>query len=62
MALIHEELHRGGEFETLNFSPYIKELVDTLFHTYCLGDTEITLSMDLEENALLLWILLSHKE
>jgi len=50
MALIHEELYKGGGFETLNFSPYIKELVENLFHTYRLGDIDISLNMDLEEN------------
>jgi PAS domain S-box-containing protein len=50
MALIHEELYKGGGFETLNFSPYIRELAENLFKTYSLGDTEIALSMDLEEN------------
>ena len=50
MALIHEELYKGGGFETLNFSPYIEELADTLFHTYRLGNTDISLNMDLEEN------------
>ncbi|HIH75054.1 MAG TPA: PAS domain S-box protein [Methanosarcina sp.] len=50
MALIHEELYRGGGFETLNFSPYIQELTKTLFETYSLGDTKIALRMDLEEN------------
>ncbi|HWQ48921.1 MAG TPA: histidine kinase dimerization/phosphoacceptor domain -containing protein [Methanosarcina sp.] len=50
MALIHEELYKGGGLETLNFSPYIEELANTLFHTYRLGNTDISLSMDLEEN------------
>jgi PAS domain S-box-containing protein len=50
MALIHEELYKGGGFETLNFSPYIKELVENLFNTYRLGDIDISLNMDLEEN------------
>ncbi|MGB9940762.1 PocR ligand-binding domain-containing protein [Methanosarcina sp.] len=52
MALIHEELYKGGEFETLNFSPYIEELTDTLFQTYRLGNTDISLNMDLEDNLL----------
>ena len=52
MALIHEELYKGGGFETLNFSPYIQELADTLFQTYRLGNTDISLNMDLEENLL----------
>jgi PAS domain S-box-containing protein len=50
MALIHEELYKGEEFETLNFSLYIQELAENLFETYSLGDTKISLSMDLEEN------------
>jgi len=52
MALIHEELYRGGGFETLNFSPYIQELAKNLFETYRLGSTDVSLSMDLEENLL----------
>jgi two-component sensor histidine kinase len=50
MALIHEELYKGGGFETLNFSPYIEELAENLFMTYRLGNTGITLNLDLEEN------------
>jgi PAS domain S-box-containing protein len=51
MALIHEELYKGGGFETLNFSPYIKKLVESLFHTYNIGNTDIGLNMDLVEDA-----------
>ena len=51
MALIHEELYRGGGFETLNFSSYIQELAENLFQTYRLGDTDISLKLDLAENA-----------
>ena len=50
MALIHEELYKGGGFDTLNFSPYIEELAENLFLTYRLGNTDISLNMDLEEN------------
>ena len=51
MALIHEELYKEVEgFETLNFSPYIEELAENLFQTYRLGNTDISLNMDLEEN------------
>jgi two-component sensor histidine kinase len=48
MALIHEELYRGGGFETLNFSAYIEELADNLLSTYRLGNTDISLNRDLE--------------
>jgi two-component sensor histidine kinase len=51
MALIHEELYRGRGFETLNFSPYIKELADNLSLTYRLGNADISLKLDLVENA-----------
>ena len=50
MALIHEELHKGGEIDTLNFSSYIKELADNLFLTYGLGNEGISLNMDIEED------------
>jgi PAS domain S-box-containing protein len=50
MALIHEELYKGGEFETLNFSSYIEELAESLLQTYRLGNTCINLNTDLEKN------------
>ena len=50
MALIHEELHKGGEFDTLNFSQYIKDLVDSLFLNYRLGNEGICLDMDVEDD------------
>jgi PAS domain S-box-containing protein len=51
MALIHEELYKGGGFETLNFSPYIEKLVESLFQTYNIGNIDISLNMDLVEDA-----------
>ena len=50
MALIHEELHKGGDINTLNFSSYIEELAENLFLTYKLGNDDIKLNTDLEEN------------
>jgi len=50
MALIHEELYKGGELDTLNFSSYIEELAENLFRTYRLGNTDINLKTDLEKN------------
>jgi len=52
MALIHEELYKGEGFETLNFSPYIQELIENLLLTYRLGNVDIGLNLDLEENVL----------
>jgi PAS domain S-box-containing protein len=53
MALIHEELHRGERFDKLNFSEYIKKLADNLVLTYRLGNTDISLNKDLEEDLFL---------
>jgi two-component sensor histidine kinase len=50
MALIHEELHKGGEIDTLNFSHYIEELADNLLLTYRVGDEGISLNTDIEED------------
>jgi PAS domain S-box-containing protein len=51
MALIHEELYKGGRTDTLDFSTYIRELAENLFRTYCLKSKNIQLNTDLEENA-----------
>jgi PAS domain S-box-containing protein len=51
MALIHEELYKGEGFETLNFSSYIEELAENLLQTYVVGNLDINLKMNLEENA-----------
>ncbi len=50
MALIHEELHKSGEIDTLNFSQYIEELADNLFLTYRSGNNCISLDTDIEED------------
>ena len=50
MALIHEELYKGGGLEKLNFSPYVEELAENLFHTYSFGNNNISLKMNLENN------------
>jgi PAS domain S-box-containing protein len=51
MALIHEELYKGGGNDTLDFSTYAKELAENLFQTYILNSKNIHLNTDLEENA-----------
>jgi PAS domain S-box-containing protein len=51
MALIHEELYKGNQTNTLNFSTYIEELAENLFQTYSLKSKNIHLDMDLEEKA-----------
>lgn len=53
IALIHEELHKVGGTDILNFSSYLKKLVWNLLQTYRLGNIDINLNMDLEENIIL---------
>jgi PAS domain S-box-containing protein len=50
MALIHEELYKGEGTDTLNFSEYLKKLVENLFQTYSLSSKNLSLCTDLEEN------------
>ncbi len=50
IALIHEELHEEKGTNTLNFSPYLRRLVENLFHTYTVRDSNISLNMYLEED------------
>ncbi len=50
IALIHEELHEGEGEDTLNFSLYLQRLVENLFQSYSLGDSNISLNMSLKKN------------
>ncbi len=48
MALIHEELYKGNELDTLDFAAYLQKLTADLFGSYNLSD-DISLKLDLEE-------------
>jgi PAS domain S-box-containing protein len=50
MALIHEELHKGGKVDTLNISHYIEELANNLLLTYRVCNNGISLDMDIEKD------------
>ena len=50
MALIHEELYENGGNDTLNFSLYLKKLVQSLFQTYKVGNANTALNTYLEES------------
>ncbi|WP_410509163.1 PAS domain S-box protein [Methanosarcina hadiensis] len=50
IALIHEELHESKGTDKLDFSPYLKKLVKNLFQTYSVGNADLCLDMDLEDN------------
>jgi two-component sensor histidine kinase len=50
MALIHEELYKGGETDKLNFSSYVRKLAENLILAYTVGNKDISLDVDLEES------------
>jgi PAS domain S-box-containing protein len=50
MALIHEELHKSGKMDTLNFSQYIEKLAENLFLTYRIKNTGIGFDKDIEKD------------
>jgi len=50
MALIHEELYKGGALDTLDLSAYLENLTENLFQTYRCVNTDINLKTDFEEN------------
>jgi PAS domain S-box-containing protein len=50
MALIHEELYKGKNTDTINISSYIKNLTDNLFLSYRRENIDISLGIDIEEN------------
>ncbi len=50
MAFIHEELYKGEKLKDLDFSLYLEKLTQNLFKTYRLVNTNISLSMDIENN------------
>ncbi len=49
MALIHEELYKGNELDTLDFAAYLQKLTDDLFNSYNLRNEDIGLKLDLEK-------------
>jgi PAS domain S-box-containing protein len=50
MALIHEELYKGGGTESLDFSVYLQKLAENLFQTYRLNSRNVCLDFDIEPN------------
>ncbi|MGA9187298.1 MAG: histidine kinase dimerization/phosphoacceptor domain -containing protein [Methanosarcina sp.] len=49
MALIHQELYKGDELDTLDFADYLRKLTADLFRSYKLGGERISLKLDLEQ-------------
>jgi PAS domain S-box-containing protein len=50
MALIHEELHNCENTEKVEVFAYFKELVDNLFQNYRLGNNDINLDLNIEND------------
>lgn len=50
IAPIHEELYAGKGTDSLNFSLYLQKLAKSLFQTYRVGNSNISLKLDLPEN------------
>ncbi|KKG08512.1 PAS domain-containing protein [Methanosarcina sp. 2.H.A.1B.4] len=52
MAIIHEELYRSKNNETLDFSAYLQKLTADLFHSYTVRKGDINIQLDIEETFL----------
>jgi len=53
MALIHEELYRSEDVETLDFSAYLMKLTSDLFESYKVGSSKIRLRVEAEKKIFL---------
>ena len=49
MAIIHEELYRSRNDETLDFSAYLQKLTSELFHSYIVRKGDVDMQLDIEE-------------
>ncbi|WP_440948251.1 PAS domain-containing protein [Methanosarcina sp. T3] len=49
MAIIHEELYRSRDNETLDFSAYLKKLTADLFHSYTVRKGDVNMQLNIEE-------------
>ena len=49
MAIIHEELYRSRNNETLDFSAYLQKLTADLFHSYTVRKGDVNMQLDIEE-------------
>ena len=49
MALIHEELYKGNEIDTLDFAAYLQKLTSDLLNSYSVQKDNIDLKLNLEK-------------
>ncbi|MPM98536.1 putative sensor histidine kinase pdtaS [bioreactor metagenome] len=52
MAIIHEELYKGNEIDTLDFAAYLKKLTSDLLNSYSVQKDNIKLILNLEKTYL----------
>jgi len=52
MSFIHESLYRSKDLSSVNFTEYLKNLVNNLFHTYGVNIEGLKLTYDLDEISL----------
>ncbi len=48
MSLIHEELYKGKNMETLDFAVYLRKLTSELLRSYSIGNENVSLILDIE--------------
>jgi PAS domain S-box-containing protein len=53
MAMIHEELYKSRDMETLDFTAYLQKLAKELFRSYDVGTYKINLDLAAEDNIFL---------
>ena len=49
MAIIHEELYRAGDTETLDFAAYLRKLTSDLLRSYTVRKEDVKLKLEVEE-------------
>jgi len=49
MAIIHEELYRAGDTETLDFSAYLRKLTSDLLRSYMVRKEDVKLKLEVDE-------------
>ncbi|MBQ3620089.1 MAG: PAS domain-containing protein [Methanosarcinaceae archaeon] len=49
MALIHEELYKGGDLQTINFNSYVKVLTENIYNSYKTGNKKIFFDLNIED-------------
>lgn len=49
MSIIHEELYKSSDMETIDFASYLKKLTDDLLRSYKVGASNIRLGLDVED-------------